>query len=158
MKLRDLLRETPVLDLGPLPAPRLTPTATVAQGIKMLARGRRGAVVAVEGTTPVGILTERDVLERLTPRADEAERQSLLIRELMSAPPVTVHRQASLHDAVEAMVRGGYRHLVVVDRQGDLRGLLTTGDIMQYVTDLFPESVINLPPHLHQVFQHAEGG
>lgn len=158
MNLHDLLRETPVLELGPLPAPRLRPTATVAQAIKMLARGRRGAVVAVEGLKPVGIFTERDVVERLTPRVDEAERQRLLIRDHMSAPPVTVHRQASLHAAIEAMVRGRYRHLVVVDRQGDLRGLLTSGDVIQYLTDLFPESVINLPPRLHQLFTRAEGG
>jgi CBS domain-containing protein len=158
MRLIELLRETPVLDLGPLPAPTLAPTATVAQAIDMLARGRRGAVVAIEGTKPVGIFTDRDAIERLTLEPGDAGERRLLLRDRMSAPPVTIRRQSSLHDAVELMVRGRYRHVVVVDRHGDLRGLLTSGDLIQHVTDLFPESVINLPPRLHQVFKRAEGG
>lgn len=158
MRLRELLRETPVLDLGPLPAPHLSPTATVAQALDMLARGRRGAVVAVDGTKPVGIFTDRDAIERLTLDAAEKEERRLLLRDRMTSPPVTIRRQGSLHDAIELMVRGRYRHLVVVDRHGDLRGLLTSGDVIQYVTDLFPESVINLPPRVHQLFTRAEGG
>ncbi len=158
MNVHDLLRDIRVLDLGPLPAPRLSPSATVSQALAMLSRGRRGAVVAVENETPVGIFTDRDAVERLTLESRDPDETGLALRERMTAPPVTIRRQASLHEAIEAMVGRRYRHLVVVDRHGKLRGLLTTGDLIQHVTDLFPESVINLPPRLHQVFARPEGG
>ena len=64
-RVRDLIRQSRVLDLGPLPAPRLEPSVTVHQALPFLVRGRRGAIVIVEGTRPVGIFTERDVLYRL---------------------------------------------------------------------------------------------
>ena len=157
--LRDLIRDNLVLDLGPLPAPRLAPVATVYQALQFLLRGRRGAVVAVEHSRPVGILTERDVLFRL-PEGLFASREGLRkapLAEVMSKPPLTVRRQETLFDAIGSMVRHGCRHLVVVDRKGELRGLLTSSDIVQHLTDQFPEETLNLPPHLDQLYRSPEG-
>ena len=153
--LRDLLKSNRVADLGPLPAPRLEPNATEHQAIQFLRRGRRGAVVVVEGLRPVGIFTERDVLNRM-PQDDASQRRSAL-RDIMSQPPVTVRRQISLAESIERMVQLQHRHLVVVDRQGDLKGLLTSNDLIQFVTDQFPEETVNLPPHPQQEYKSSEG-
>jgi len=153
--LKDLIAENRVLDLGPLPAPRLAPNATMHQALQFLVRGRRGAIVVVDGLRPLGIFTERDVLHRdgsVSGRGDTTP-----ISECMSRPPATIRRSASLRDAIAAMVENGYRHLVVVDRAGDLKGLLTTNDLIQYLTDQFPEETVNLPPHLHQRYRTPEG-
>ncbi len=156
--LRDLIADNRVLDLGPLPAPRLAPNATMHQALQFLVRGRRGAIVVVEGMRPVGIFTERDVLHRLPAgQLSRESRDKTPLSEVMSRPPVTIQRKASLRDAIETMVEQGYRHLVVVDRSGDLKGLLTTNDLVQYLTDQFPEETVNLPPHLHQQYRNPEG-
>jgi CBS domain-containing protein len=156
--LLELARETRVLDLGPLPAPRLAPTATVQQALQMMVRARRGAVIVVEGQKPVGIFTERDLvvgpIEELTSRS---HRSRTLLRNVMSTPLETVRRQANLDEVIETMAVKGYRHLVVVDRHGDLRGLLYTTDLVQFVIDQFPEETVNLPPRLRQQYQSPEG-
>lgn len=157
--LGELLEGNRVLDLGPLPAPRLTERATLEQAVQFLVRGRRGAIVIVDGNVPVGIFTERDVLFRADDAAfvsrDHLRRTAL--SEIMSRSPVTIRRQASLHDAVTTMSGGGFRHLIVTDRKGELRGLLNTNDIVQFLTDQFPEEMINLPPRLHQQYGRPEG-
>ena len=157
-RIRDLIRQTRVLDLGPLPAPRLPANATVLQALQMLVRARRGAVVVVEGAVPVGVFSERDVLSEkhgeLFASRDKVRQTPL--ESVMSKPPVTVHRQAMLLEAIENMV-GHRRHLVVVDRNGELKGLLTTNDLVQFLTDQFPEDTVNLPPRLRQQFQRPEG-
>ena len=79
------------------------------------------------------------------------------LSEVMSRPPVTIERNASLRSAIETMVEHGYRHLVVVDRAGELKGLLTSNDLVQYLTDQFPEETVNLPPRLHQQYRTPEG-
>ena len=152
--------ETPILDLGPLPAPRLAPEATVHQACQMLTRSRRGGLVLVDGDKPVGILTERDILYRLSDEllTSPAARKRTSLGELMTRSPVTVRRQATLEEAVRLMVESRCRHLVVVDKHGKLRGLLSTPDIVQYLTDHFPEQTINLPPRLRQQFSRPEGG
>ena len=149
--LKDLIADNRVLDLGPLPAPRLAPNATMRQALQFLVRGRRGAIVVVEGLRPVGIFTERDVLER------DGSGDRNPISEKMSRPPITIRRSASLRDAIAAMVEHGCRHLVVVDREGDLKGLLTSNDLIQYLTDQFPEETVNLPPRLRQRYRSPEG-
>jgi CBS domain-containing protein len=156
---RDLIRRNRVLDLGLLPAPRISPRATVHQALQFLMRGRRGAIVAVDGAKPVGIFTERDVVYKLSSGLfkSRAERRKTPLSEVMSRPPVTVQRQAPLVEAVEMMVGRQYRHLVVVDRNDELKGLLTTGDIVQFLTDQFPEETVNLPPHLRQQYRQPEG-
>jgi len=152
--LRELIHESHVHDLGPLPAPRLEGTATVQQALQFLVRGRRGAIVIVDGSTPVGILTERDVLYG-TAAANDVRRA--LVRDVMSRPVKTVRRQQSLIEAIRVMVGQRCRHLVVVDSNGHLRGLLTTNDLMQFVTERFPEDLVNLPPRLHQRYLSPEG-
>ena len=157
--LREALEQCRVLDLGPLPAPRLAPSATVHQALPFLDRARRGAVVVVEGIRPVGIFTERDVVRLLAGRdhASPEARAHTPLGEVMSHPPRTVRRQETLAQAVAAMVQGHYRHLVVVDRNGDLKGLLTSSDLVQFLTDRFPDDTVNLPPRLHQHYRRPEG-
>jgi predicted transcriptional regulator len=157
--LSEMIRDTQVLDLGPLPAPRLAPSATVHQALQFLVRGRRGAIVVVEEMHPVGIFTERDVLHRLPEGlfTSREQRNRMPLRDVMSQPPVTVRRQETLAEAMEKMADKELRHLVVVDRNGDLKGLLTTNDLVQFLTDQFPEDTVNLPPRLHQLYRSPEG-
>ncbi len=156
---RDLIRQSRVLDLGPLPAPRLEPSVTVHQALPFLVRGQRGAIIIVEDMRPVGIFTERDVLYRLPGGmfASAEERRHTPVRAVMSQPPVTVLRQATLAEAIETMDRLKHRHLVVIDGRGNLRGLLTTNDLVQFLTDQFPEDTVNLPPRLRQQYTSSEG-
>ena len=155
----ELLRRSRVLDLGPLPAPRLSANVTVQQALQFLVRGMRGAIVIVDGSRPIGVLTERDVLNRLPEElfTSRERRRRTAVREIMSQPPETVVRGASLSDALETMDRRQHRHLVVVDREGDLKGLLTTTDIVQFLTDQYPEETVNLPPRLRQEYRSSEG-
>lgn len=158
-RVHDLILKNRVLDLGPLPAPRLGPQATLQQALQQLVRGRRGAIVAVKGSVPLGIFTERDLVERLSDAAfATAEgRRHTSLGEVMSAPPITVQRQASLLTAIDSMIEHRHRHLVVVDGRGELKGLLTTNDIVQFLTDQFPSELVNLPPRLHQRYKTSEG-
>lgn len=158
--LKELLRESTVADVGPVPAPRLAADATLNQAIQTIARVRRGALVVVNGTRPAGIFTERDVLYRLRPEhfTSAEERNRTLLGEVMSSPVVTIQRKQNLVEAVGQMDALQHRHLVVVDRHGDLLGLLTSTDIIHYLTDHFPEDIVNLPPHLHQRYLRPDGG
>ena len=157
--IHDLIHGTRVRDLGPLPAPRLALNATVYQAVQMLVRGNRGAVVVLEGKRPVGIFTERDVLYRLPEGLFTAQQQRrhTPLRDVMSQPLATIDRQAKLAEAIGTMVEKQYRHLVIVDHEGELRGLLTTADLVQFVVDQFPQDTLNLPPRLRQQYHSPEG-
>ena len=52
------------------------------------------------------------------------------VRQVMSAPAICVAADATLGDALRAMVRGKRRHLVVVDSDGTCRGILADRTIV----------------------------
>jgi CBS domain-containing protein len=89
---------------------------------------RVGAAVVVDPEAPgPGVITERDVLIAVGSGKDpDAERVAdHLTSKLTFAAP-----DWSLEQAAAAMVRGGFRHLVVVD-QSELVGILSMRDIVR---------------------------
>lgn len=92
-----------------------------------------GAAVVIDPEQPgPGIVTERDILESIGKGQDP---DNELVAEHLSADLTFASPDWSLERAAEAMVRGGFRHLVVVDG-GQMVGILSMRDIVRvWVSD-----------------------
>lgn len=112
-------------------------------------RNRDGvcALVVREDGTLAGIFTERDHLDKV---AGNPAQLVASIDGLMTPEPHTLTPQDSVADALRMVVEGGYRQLPVVDGN-DLLGVVAALDIVQYIADLFPTEVLNLPPDPDQI-------
>jgi len=99
---------------------------------RLMAQRSVGAAVVMDpdGHGP-GIITERDVLISIGSGQDpDAELVAdHLTREVVFAAP-----DWSLEEAASAMVRGGFRHLIVLER-GETLGILSVRDIVRCWTD-----------------------
>jgi len=91
-----------------------------------------GAAVVMDpdGYGP-GIITERDILLSLGAGQDVDEESvgEHLTRDVVFAAP-----DWSLEEAAAAMVRGGFRHLIVLE-QGEIVGILSVRDVVRCWTD-----------------------
>jgi CBS domain-containing protein len=119
MQVRDAMSTT-VLTIGP--------NHTLREASRqMLTRKVGAAVVHDPDAESIGILTERDVLHSVGAGQDaDVERVSdHLTGELVFAAP-----SWTLEQAAEAMSRGGFRHLVVLDG-GEVAGIVSVRDIMR---------------------------
>ena len=98
-----------------------------------MAERRVGAAVVMDPEQPgPGILTERDILLAIGSGQDP-DRE--LVADHLSAKLTFAAPDWSLEAAAEAMVRGGFRHLVVVDG-GQMTGILSMRDIVRcWVSD-----------------------
>jgi CBS domain-containing protein len=108
------------------------PDHTLRQACEQMARRSVGAAVVVDPEAQgAGIITERDVLLSVAGGQDpDAEKVGAhLTAESVSASP-----DWSLEEAAAAMVRGGFRHLLVVDG-GDTVGIVSMRDIVRCWTD-----------------------
>lgn len=122
MQVREGMSEV-VLTIGPDHSLRDAAAAMCQRGV--------GAAVVMDPDAPgPGVITERDVLRAVAEGKDpDAERvSSYLTSELTLASP-----SWSLEQAASAMVRGGFRHLLVVDG-GELAGILSMRDIVRVWT------------------------
>ncbi len=98
-------------------------------------------VVVSENGVPRGIVTERDVARAL---ADRRDFDALRIDELMSTPVMTINHDSPVHEAALLMQRNGFRRLVVVDRDGALKGLITQTDIVRGLESKYIDILKNL--------------
>lgn len=98
----------------------------------MVKRGVSCAVIT-QGGSAIGIVTERDLVSKVM--AESIDAKNVLVRDIMSTPLITVAPDVSLTGAAELMARYHIRRLVVVDRDGALVGLVTTGDIARTMAE-----------------------
>jgi diguanylate cyclase (GGDEF)-like protein/PAS domain S-box-containing protein len=104
------------------------PETSAAEVLSILAGKPVCCVLAVRGRKPVGLLTE-DGCARLLAAGRDLQATSL--EEVMSSPVIRVRAGTMLPRAVALMRKRGIRRLVVVDDQGQARGLLTTAGIVK---------------------------
>ena len=123
MQVRDGMSKV-VLTVGP--------GHTLHQAAALMAKRNVGAAVVIDpdGEGP-GIITERDILHSVAAGQDpDSERVcDHLTAELVFAAP-----DWSLEEAAAAMVKGGFRHLVVVDG-GEPSGIISVRDVVRCWTD-----------------------
>jgi CBS domain-containing protein len=123
MQVRDGM-STVVLTVGP--------GHTLHQAAALMAKRKVGAAVVMDpdGEGP-GIITERDVLHSVAAGQDPDKE---LVCDHLTAELVFAAPDWSLEEAAAAMVKGGFRHLIVVD-EGEITGILAMRDIVRCWTD-----------------------
>ena len=106
----------------------VSPGATLHDAASSMADRRVGAAVVMDPEQPgPGIITERDLLNSIAQGQDPTRE---LVQDHLSSDITFAAPDWSLERAAEAMVRGGFRHLVVVDG-GELVGVLSMRDIVR---------------------------
>ncbi len=124
------------------------PDHTLRAVARLMTRRQVGAAVVLdpEGQGP-GIITERDILASL---AAEQDPDRELVAEHLTKDAVYASPDWSLEEAAAAMVRGGFRHLIVVER-GETVGILSVRDVVRCWLD---GDVEELAASLHAVADH----
>jgi CBS domain-containing protein len=102
---------------------------TVAEAVALLASRRIGAVPVVDGEMVAGIFSERDVIYGL--EREGAAALDRKVRDVMTAPALTVAPDESVLGALALMTRRRVRHLPVVER-GRCIGFISIGDLVKY--------------------------
>ncbi len=105
----------------------ISPDATVAEAAALLAERRIGAVVVcADGKTPEGILSERDIVRMLG--RNGAQILESKVAELMTRQLKTCTTGDDVMTVLERMTEGRFRHLPVVDADGNMIGFISIGD------------------------------
>ena len=111
------------------------PTATVLEVIELLKEYNLGAVViSPDGRQVAGIVTERDIVRRLT---EGTEFLNGPVSEIMTTDVQTCTAKDSVQSLMEIMTEQRIRHLPVVDDHGKLAGIVSIGDaVKSHITQI----------------------
>lgn len=101
---------------------------SVSEAARTLSEKRIGAIVVVEGDSPKGILSERDIVRELGQRGAGCLSDSvdeLMTREMISCAP-----DETADQVLQKMTDGRFRHMPVLE-DGAMTGLISIGDVVK---------------------------
>lgn len=108
------------------PQDRVLKVAGVMRDLKI------SSVIVCENNNPVGILTDRDLRNKIV--AKNIDPATISARAIMNAPLITVCEDDFLFEALYRISKNGIHRICVVDQDDRLSGIITVTDIMRLQT------------------------
>jgi len=114
--------------------------AKVSEAAKVMSKRDISCIIVKEGAEVVGVLTERDLLNRVV--AQQSDARELLVEEVMSSPVLTIPSTFSVFSASRALDEMNVRRLVIMEGK-QLCGIVTQTDIFRAIKQKFQEEEEN---------------
>jgi CBS domain-containing protein len=135
----------PIRELATLkPAICVAPGTSLRAAIEQMNRQHVGCVLVEEQARLLGIFTERDVLTKVVAQNVDIDRTR--IDAVMTPDPESLSPDDRVSYALNKMSMGGFRRIPLVDENGRPVGVVSMRNVVDYMVDLFPGEVLNLPP------------
>jgi len=142
---QQALLDRPIGELPDLRQPCcVAPETSCREAVDRMVAEKVGCVLVVRDGKVAGIFTERDVLCQVAGRPIDLDRTP--VERLMTPDPECLTPGEAIAYALNRMVVGGFRHIPLVDADGRPVGLVAMRHIVECLVDLFPHSVLTLPP------------
>ena len=148
------LAQQPLRSIALEPALSVPVDATVRAVVGTMHRSDTDYVLVMDGDGLAGIFTEHDLLARA---ANPDGVPDAPVREFMSRDPTMLDAALPISEALDAMAEGHYRHLPISDGERGCIGVLTSYNVLHFLAELLPGSILNLPPRPHQTVHAPDG-
>lgn len=120
--------------------------ASVYSAIEMMADKRVGALLVVDDGRLVGIVSERDYARKVILQGRSSK--DTFIREIMTSSPIAIGCDNSVEEAMRTMTDNHFRHLPVVNSEGDVAGVLSIGDLVNWIVTSQDEAIRHLEHYI----------
>ena len=100
----------------------------------MVKKGISSVIVIDKKTKPIGIITEKDLVKRVCLKNMSASR--FAVEEIMSSPLITIMAYDSVDTASRIMTHNQIKHLIVLEEDNRICGLLSVTDITKHLAEI----------------------
>ena len=108
-------------------------TITIAEAVAEMNRKRIGCIIVIDDGKIAGIFTERDVLSRVV--GADLNPKTVRVSEVMSKNVLSITPDTTVEQTMVIFAEKKCRHLPVIEA-GQLKGLVSIGDISRWVADV----------------------
>ena len=143
-KIQELIYELPIERVMKKDVIMVTPETLMTELKEVLRMNRISGVPVVENGQLVGIISIEDLIKALVEGDVQAP-----VRKRMTTRMITVREKESVVEAVKKFAQYKVGRLVVVNEQGQLRGILTGGDITRGLLE-----AISLDYHAEEISRY----
>ncbi len=126
----------------------IAPENTLHDAAKLMGEKHIGSLIVVNYETPVGIITERDLLREVVDRGIALEKDWLVggasikeekVEKIMSYPLITISSNSRIKEAAQIMIEKKIRRLAVGEA-GKIIGIVTSSDLIRCLPET-PETM-----------------
>ena len=126
----------------------ITPENTLYEAARIMGEKHIGSLIVMKYETPVGIITERDLLREVVAREIDLEKDWLVggvtikeekVEEIMSYPLTTIPLTSSIKEAAQMMIEKKIRRIAVRE-SGKVVGIITASDLIRSLPEV-PETM-----------------
>ena len=116
------LSKVTVGSIARMPVPTVNRSETVSEIASLMVNGNVGAVIVMRDTEPIGIVTEKDLVQKIIHAKKDA--REIVAQEIMTSPLITISYDRTVEEALEIMQHNHVRRLGVLKGES-IVGLLT---------------------------------
>ena len=116
------------------PAVTISENKTAKDAGMLINRTRKGLIVVLRGKTPVGVISDSDLIRQIISKDKKASK--IKIKEIMSTPFVSIDPRDEIENAVQKMKKNNIHRLPVVTKDGKLLGVVSLTDIARASPDM----------------------
>ena len=109
----------------------VTPDQTVLRALEIMAEADVGALLVLDGRNLLGVFSERDYARKVILQGKAS--RNTAVREVMSDKVYSVTTEQSIEDCMAIMTDKHVRHLPVVDKTGNVLGIVSIGDVVKEI-------------------------
>jgi len=123
-------KEPPSIVKGVMKKPVVTvdKNCSVREAAQIMSEKGIGCIVVMDDETPVGIATERDILQRVVAKGLDASKVKM--EDIMSRPLITINGSMPIVNAIRVMQRNNIRRLPIIENK-KLVGIVTQRDLLR---------------------------
>ena len=123
----------------------VTPQDSVLHAIEVMATRHVGALLVMSQGSLMGIISERDYARKVILKNRSSH--DTPVNDIMTSPAVSVTPEHSVHQCMQLMTEGRFRHLPVV-KNGRVVGMLSIGDLVKAVIQEQTEHIEQLERYI----------
>ena len=123
-------------------------SSSVFETVDLMTQKGVAAVVVSAGGKPAAIFTERDVLKRVASKGVDPKKTQ--VKQVMTSPLVTMADTALIGEALAEMYRRDIRNMPVMAPGGELIGVVSMPDILQYA------AAFNIDERVRQTWKEVQ--
>ena len=106
------------------------PGASVYNAMKIMADREVGALMVIEGTKLIGIISERDYARKVILQGRSSKNTQ--VKEIMTTHVMYARHEQKVEGCMVLMTQKRFRHLPVID-EGQLVGVISIGDLVKSI-------------------------
>jgi len=148
---RDLSRAKEVKEIMSRDVVTIIPEVSMAEAAGIMGEKHIGSLIVTKYDTPVGIVTERDLLSKVLALGKDLRK--VKVENIMSYPLIAIDSTAKIKEAAQMMVQKKGR--IAVFDSGKLVGILTASDLIRSLP-LVPETEVQVDDYMTKRVETAD--